>query len=188
MINALRNLIKWARISLSGDDSTSFPTSQMTYFTKTTDVLMIFPYGMGANPPEDSICLMFSASGQESNRAAIPTVNPNIRPKNLEKGETYFGNPLAKTRIVFQADGTLAVLFNDQKKYVLTPTEIQVVGDLNLSPSGATAIKSNAISLGDGGQPIARVGDSVQVTITSGDSAGTWAGTITSGSANNTSR
>ena len=37
---------------------------------------------------------------------------------------------------------------------------------------------------GEGEQPVARVGDKVQVTITSGSSAGTWEGTITSGSSN----
>lgn len=37
---------------------------------------------------------------------------------------------------------------------------------------------------GDGGQGVARIGDKVQVTITSGSSAGTWEGEITSGSSN----
>lgn len=196
MINMIRNLIKWARISLSGDDSGPFPVSQMTYFTKTADVLMIYPYGIGANPPEDSIGLIFSASAQEANRAAITMVNPNIRPKNLKKGEAYFGNPLTKIMIVAQADGTFAVFFNGQIKYVISENEIKstsdlnlnVTGEMNLQSSGTANIKSNEINLGEGGQPIARLGDSVQVIITSGDSAGTWNGTITGGSSNNTSR
>lgn len=45
-------------------------------------------------------------------------------------------------------------------------------------------IDSPKTTIGTGGQPIARVGDSVEVNVTSGSSAGTWSGTITSGGVN----
>lgn len=60
----------------------------------------------------------------------------------------------------------------------------------NLEVLQDTELKGNLKTMGtvdlggDGGQPVARVGDKVQVIITSGSSAGTWEGTITSGSDN----
>lgn len=43
-------------------------------------------------------------------------------------------------------------------------------------------INSGTIKIGDGVSGVARVGDAVEVTITGGSSAGTYAGTITTGS------
>lgn len=45
-------------------------------------------------------------------------------------------------------------------------------------------INSSTINLGTGGSGVARIGDTVEVNITSGSSAGTYQGTITSGSSN----
>lgn len=63
-------------------------------------------------------------------------------------------------------------------------------GNLTMSTQNITlkateiTIDSPKTTIGTGGQPIARVGDSVQVEVTSGSSAGTWNGTITSGGVN----
>ena len=63
-------------------------------------------------------------------------------------------------------------------------------GNLTMSTQNITlkakeiTIDSPKTTIGTGGQPIARVGDSVQVEVKSGSSAGTWNGTITSGGVN----
>ena len=60
---------------------------------------------------------------------------------------------------------------------------ISVTGDCNLTADNVN-IDAATTNLGTGGQPIARVGDKVNVIITSGSSTGTWEGTILEGGDN----
>ncbi len=73
--------------------------------------------------------------------------------------------------------------------------DIQLTGAVNitgtLTVSGAAILSSTlavlgTASLGAGGAAIARSGDPVEVEVTSGSSIGTYSGTITAGSPNNT--
>lgn len=71
--------------------------------------------------------------------------------------------------------------------------DLNITGTTSINSSGNVTITApnvdiaaSTTNLGIGGQPIARLGDSVQVNVTSGSSSGTWTGTITSGG-NNTS-
>ena len=89
MINKIKNLIKRAIITNTGNDDGNFPVSQIQYFGKSGDAEMIWPYGFGALPPNGAVCLVFSVNGDESNRVAIATL-PESRPKNLKPGECYF--------------------------------------------------------------------------------------------------
>lgn len=64
-------------------------------------------------------------------------------------------------------------------------------GQTNITTSGSANVKASSVNvdasvtnLGVGGNKIARIGDSVQVNVTSGSSSGTWSGTITSGGTN----
>ena len=83
------------------------------------------------------------------------------RPDDVAQGEPAFFHPATNTRIIPRNDGTL-----------------------DIYSESAVNVHAPETNLGDGGEPIARVGDSVEVVITSGSSSGTWAGTITSGGAN----
>lgn len=53
---------------------------------------------------------------------------------------------------------------------------------INITCTNANINASNINLGGEGGQAVARVGDSIEVNITSGSSAGTWSGTIKAGS------
>lgn len=101
--------------------------------------------------------------------------------------QTHEVSPVGSSRTFSFSDGFFLPL--DFK----TKTEGVVIRNgetvLNLMPEAVTITTKNAtvnaesVNLGGtGGANIARVGDSVQVEITSGSSAGTWNGTITSGS------
>lgn len=67
---------------------------------------------------------------------------------------------------------------------------ITITGNANIQCANAeiTAenvnIHASATNLGDGGKPIARVDDQIEVTITGGSSAGTYTGKIISGGTN----
>lgn len=80
--------------------------------------------------------------------------------------------------IDFQGDVTI-----DGNTITITADTIEVTGDIevdgNISLTGT-------LSAGSGGQGIARIGDQVQVVVTSGSSAGTYTGTIITGSSRHT--
>jgi len=63
------------------------------------------------------------------------------RPEGIEPGEVTVFHPKTKTRIVFG---------NDES--------VEIVG-------GVVNVKADEVNLGEGGEPIGRVGDEVQVTI-----------------------
>lgn len=81
---------------------------------------------------------------------------------------------------------------NDKKGFIIEngDTYLQILPDAvnikstTINVDCATAnVNASAVNLGgDGGSQVARLGDSVQVEVTSGSSAGTWSGTIISGS------
>jgi len=134
----------------------------------TAEFVAIFPYGMHANLPVDALVTLFSVNGQEQNLAGIGEV-PEKRIKNLESGEVVFFHPATKTKIHFKNDDDL---------------DIEVgTGNVNLTANNVNidAVQTN---LGVGGPDIARVGDTVEVNVGSGSSAGTWTGTITTGGVN----
>lgn len=60
---------------------------------------------------------------------------------------------------------------------------INVAGNTDLTTPTCN-IHADAVNLGDGGPPIARVGDSVEVIDKDAQHGGTWKGTITSGGTN----
>lgn len=60
---------------------------------------------------------------------------------------------------------------------------INVIGNTDLTTPMCN-VHADAVNLGDGGKPIARIGDSVEVIDTDAEHGGTWKGTITSGGTN----
>lgn len=180
----LKNIVRAGKITGPADNSKQFPVQQISFKGKLADTLMVFPYGVYANvSTDDALALMFAIDGNEENRAAI-AYTPQKRPTDLANGEVAFYHPFSNSFIKFRNDGTIAI----DAKGVLN---LDATGDININVSGDANITASSVNidasvtnLGVGGQPIARVGDAVQVTITGGSSAGTASGTITSGGAN----
>lgn len=85
------------------------------------------------------------------------------------------------------------ISINSMNNFNLTTAgicNITVAGNANIQCANAEITAENvnvhasATNLGDGGKPIARVDDQVEVTITGGSSAGTYTGKIISGGTN----
>lgn len=88
--------------------------------------------------------------------------------------------------ITLGAAGNITILYAQNISLANSGTfTLTSSGNVNVS-APTVNLSATTTNLGVGGQPIARVGDSVQVEVTSGSSSGTWVGTITSGG-NNTS-
>ncbi len=177
MMNLIRNIFKLCRVSKANPDTGNFPIGQIQYWGKTGNAHELYPYGLAAVAPEDSLGYVFIIQGQEENRAYIPFSNSNERLKNLKPGEVALFNALTQTSVILKQNGDIVI---DCKGNSHFTTE----GNQNLNPKGGT-ININAVNtnLGSGGLPIARLGDAVQVII-----AGVpYEGTITSASSNNRS-
>lgn len=104
----LRNMIKRAFVTNPGKDDKEFPVTQVSALGKVSDMEMLFPYGLSANLPKDSIVLLLSVQGDESNQAGIG-YRHDLRPKNLKEGEVEVGNFLQGTSIKFDVDGNIHI-------------------------------------------------------------------------------
>lgn len=200
----LKNLLRFAKITGPADNEKQFPVQQMTYKGKVVDCLQIFPYGVYANLSDDCLGVMFSIDGNPENRAAI-SYTPKLRPNDLEQNEIAFYHPYTGAFIKSRNNGDLEIdcqqdtpgniIVNCVNAEVNATEDVDVNagGDVNVEATGDANVTASNVNvdasqtnLGTGGPAIARVGDSIQVTIPGGSSAGTYNGTITSGG-NNTS-
>lgn len=152
LIVSLKNLITYARVTLPLDDSKNFKIVQITYLDKTTNALIVLPYGLYAGIPNNIRLLKFNVLGDPGNLSVIPFDQEN-RYKNLAEYEVKVGNPNSGSYIYFKADGSIEIKSTSDMT-------IDVNGDLNIK---ATNFKIDAIKtdLGVSGAKIARVGDAV---------------------------
>jgi phage gp45-like len=104
----LQNLIKYARVVMGGKDDKTYPIQQVEYYGKAGNVFIVFPYGMHANLPEDSLLSIFAANGNEQDRFGIGGL-PNERIKNLPVGEVVFFHPITKSKVHFKNNGDVDV-------------------------------------------------------------------------------
>ena len=102
MINRLKKMIRWARVTLAGSDDKQFPTQQVEYLEKPGDCFMVFPYGMHGNATPDSLVMMFSVYGDAAQRAGIPTT-PQERPQ-MAAGEFCLYHPKTQSIIHFRSE------------------------------------------------------------------------------------
>ena len=107
MISRLKNLLRWAKVTMAGDDTGQFPVQQVTYLGKVGDCLMVFPYGLHANLTDDSLVVMFAMHGQEENRAGIG-YTPQTRPQ-LAEGEVALYHPNTGSMVKMQASGDILI-------------------------------------------------------------------------------
>lgn len=94
---------------LSSDDSGNYRTGTFFYQGQTGSQGMIFtPYGLIHNPPDNSMAILFSQNGQDSNSIAIVD-DPINRIKNLAKGEVGIANYGTGTNVICKANGDVDV-------------------------------------------------------------------------------
>lgn len=98
------------------------------------------------------------------------------RSHDLSDGIALVGVRSLKRSLQNYIDNGVKLKYNDTN-IVLLEDEVEI---------NATTLNTNTaqVNLGSGGQPIARLGDQITVTIPSGSSAGTYTGTITSSGVN----
>ena len=108
VFSKLVDMIKRARITKGGADDADYNVQQVSYLGKVADAEIVFPYGMSANLPLDSLVLLFNVNGNEQNRAGIGSFPPE-RKRNLEPGEVAFFHPFTNSFIYFRNSGDIDI-------------------------------------------------------------------------------
>lgn len=143
------NMIRWARITKAGSDTEQFAAQQMEYLGKVADGLIVFPYGIHANVPADSLALMFAVQGNPDNRAAIAWT-PKDRPK-LASGEVALYHPPTDAFIIWRKTGDLDIETGNNGTANLNikckDANITASGDVNVTSVTSTVTATNSIDL-----------------------------------------
>jgi len=108
ILTKITNLIKRGYVTLPNKDAADYSTAQVSYFGKTSYVNTVYPYGMSANAPADTLVLLFNVLGQEENLAGIP-YGVGERFKNLKSGEVVFWSPVTKSYIRFSENKDITI-------------------------------------------------------------------------------
>jgi len=190
----IKKLLRWARITKAGENGQQFQTQQLEYMGKVGDGFMVFPYGIHGNCMPDCLALLLSVGGDAENRATIAWDAKN-RP-DLQAGEVAFYHPPTMATMIWKANGDMDIVTGDAGagSINITSTQINVTASdsvnittsttVNVLAAASVNIDTPITNLGVGGEKIARLGDSVKVTVTGGSSAGDHSGIITSAGIN----
>lgn len=104
----ISKLLRWVRVIKPGeDDPTKFHVQQIEYMGKISNALMVFPYGVHANIPENAFGVMFTVQGNQDNRGVIAWV-PKGRPQ-LKGGEVAFYHPPTDAFMIWRENGDLDI-------------------------------------------------------------------------------
>ena len=144
--------------------------------------------------------MLFNIQGNPGNVVILSIGNRELRFKELKDGEVamyddsgnllHFKNggiidfkapaTLNQTAQTINISGTTAV--NVKTKTLTAEADSVSVKAKTATVDAQTTTVNGKVNLAGGGQGVARLGDAVQVNVTSGSSAGTWSGTITAAS------
>ncbi len=145
--NKLRSLLRFGVVSGPTDNSKQFPVQLVSYKGKTSQALMLFPYGVFANiPVENSLALVFSVEGSDGNKAAM-AYTPTARPLTLQPGELCIYHPITGSTITLLNSGEVRIVAPETR----IQSNLTLEGNLNClgSASFTSNITSNGKNIGD---------------------------------------
>lgn len=131
-------------------DNLPFRKARVKGLGKESTVYVVYPYGLTANAPEDSLCVSWQVGGQESDRVAIADF-PQSRPKNLAPGEVVVSNYLTKSEVRFKANGDIDITAASNVN--ITATTALTISAPDVTITGAVevtgTITNNGTTIGD---------------------------------------
>lgn len=203
----LNNLSRLGKVLMMKAGNTQSAQVQTANNEIADNVKFIEAYGFTAKPKQNSECILLNIQGNPGNVVALVIGNRELRFKKLNDGEVamyddsgnllHFKNggvidfkapaTMNQTAQTINVSGTTAVNVNTQTAAVTAKTlnveaDTAAIKAKTATVDAQTTTVNGKVNLAGGGQPVARLGDAVQVNVTSGSSAGTWSGTITAGS------
>lgn len=138
LITMIKNAFKIARL-LSVDDSADLRFGSVSMLGKTQKVMIFSPYGLMHNPPSDSLALVWSQQGQESNGIGIADDPKNRTLKDLKSGEVAIGNYLTGAYIYFDENGKCTIAADDM--------DVLIQNDISLEAINMTTVCSGTFEV-----------------------------------------
>lgn len=127
MINKLKNLIRFGRVSQAGPDTGAVPSQQYDYHGKVGNGVPIYPYGYHAVADEDSYALVLIINGNNEERVTIPT--SMMKRMTGAPGEVFVYHPNTGTMIKLDNAGNVVVDAKGEVD-VTSPTLVRMVAPL----------------------------------------------------------
>lgn len=144
LLTLIKNLFKIAKL-LSVDDSGDLRFGSVSMLGKNQKILLFSPYGLMHKPPSNSLTLVWSQQGQESNAIGMADDPKNRTLKNLKPGEVALGNYLTEHYIFFDENGKCTLITDDLDILVTENCNIEaknmsidVQEDLDLAANNVT--------------------------------------------------
>lgn len=144
-----KSQIKRAKVTLSPTDSEqNYPNVQASTLGKTSNVAVIWPYGMNGQLPVDAELVLLTIDRQDDNKAGIGNT-PTVRLQVDAEGEVCFGNPLTGSVTYFRENGDIETICkNDNKVTIDGNQEVTVTGDVTINVSGTANIEAPTVNVG----------------------------------------
>lgn len=138
MMNRIKSLLRWARISGTTADDTDIPVQQSDYLGKVGDALIWLPYGYHASLPIDTLAIILAMSANADARVALPG-SPRLRVQPIAVGENVVYHPGTGTKIHFKANGDIDIETKTPEGG--TQGNINVIAnDVNVTAAGDAAV------------------------------------------------
>ena len=145
--NRISNLVKTAYVTLPDNDLGDYPTAQISYYGKVAYTQMVYPYGLEANAPTNTLMKLISNMGQEENTCAI-NYTAKERFKGKLPGEVVVGSPQTRSFIKFVVNGDI----NQASKANINASAQQDINvtaqqNINLTASQNALITANDLNV-----------------------------------------
>ena len=190
----LAGLIRFGMVNLVEKGQTQHCQVKTAAGEILNDVAFLEPYGFTAKPKKKSETLIFNVNGNKFNNVVLNIGSRELRFKELNDGEVamyddsgnllHFKNggiidfkaadTLTQTAQTINISGTTAV--NVKTKTLIAEADSVSVKAKTATVDAQTTTVKGKVDLAGGGQPVARLGDTVEVD------PNTYKGTITAGS------
>lgn len=190
----LAGLIRFGMVNLVEKGQTQHCQVKTAAGEILNDVAFLEPYGFTAKPKKKSETLIFNVNGNKFNNVVLNIGSRELRFKELNDGEVamyddsgnllHFKNggiidfkaadTLTQTAQTINISGTTAV--NVKTKTLIAEADSVSVKAKTATVDAQTTTVKGKVDLAGGGQPVARLGDTVEVD------PNTHKGTITAGS------
>ncbi len=103
----ISRLLRWARITLGGSDTLQHPQQQVGYTRKVADAVVLQPYGVHGNIPEDTLVLLGVVGGADGDKVILGVMPPDRQ--TLPEGEVTYYHPATGTRIHLRNSGAIEI-------------------------------------------------------------------------------
>lgn len=152
MIQKLKNLIRIAIVTVSGDDSGKIPLQQFSSHGKATIGSSWYPFGFHAIADEDSYTLVVTPNANGDEAVHIPT-SMTRRPTGGAKGEVYVYHPKSGSYIHMKDNGDIEIKAQNNMS-ITAPNNIDIEANgINLT-SNTTTLDSNFIATSAGASAV----------------------------------